>query len=377
MNDLSHFFAHHHFIDTQLPDAYVPEQWGHILTEAYRSPAGWDEADLIIIGCGELRSGNPDALYSDAPDAVREAFYEQFCWHPDVKIYDAGNILEGATPADTRAALRLVLQEVYAEGKQALVMGGSHDLMLEQYAVYQKAQLTAKVVCADMRIDMDEAEVAGPDNFLFELLTGHPNFVKHYSHLGFQSYATSPQKLETLDRLRFDFFRLGWLRESIEEAEPALRAADIFAFDLSCVRFGDAPANRGGSPNGFSGEEACMLSRFAGMADNLGSFGIYEFRAEKDRAGMTAQLLAQMIWYFIDGLSLRRTEADLAQRAQFVEYPVTIAEEPTLFLKSRRTDRWWMQLPNGRFVACTAADYRMAKAEGIPERWLREQERLA
>ena len=111
MQDLQSFFAHHHFIDTQLPDAYVPEQWGHILTEAYRSPMGWEEADLVIVGCGEQRSGNPDALYSDAPDAVRDAFYAQFCWHPDVKIYDAGNILEGAAPADTRAALRLVLQE--------------------------------------------------------------------------------------------------------------------------------------------------------------------------------------------------------------------------------------------------------------------------
>ena len=209
-----------------------------------------------------------------------------------------------------------------------------------------------------------------PNNFLFELLTGHPNYVKHYSHLGFQSYATNPQKLETLDKLRFDFFRLGWLRESIEEAEPVLRSADIFAFDLSCVRFGDAPANRGGSPNGFSGEEACMLARFAGMSTHLDSFGIYEFHPQKDRGGMTAQLLAQMIWYFIDGLSLRRTESDLEQRAQFVEYPAVIAEQHTLFLKSRRTDRWWMQLPNGRFIPCSVADYRIAKAEGIPERWL-------
>jgi len=31
------------------------------------------------------------------------------------------------------------------------------------------------------------------------------------------------------------------------------------------------------SPNGFTGEEACMLTRYAGMSNNLSTFGIYGY----------------------------------------------------------------------------------------------------
>jgi len=35
-----------------------------------------------------------------------------------------------------------------------------------------------------------------------------------------------------------------------------------------------------------------------------------------------------------------------------------------------------MQLPEGTFVPCSYADYLQACNDEIPERWLREQERL-
>ncbi len=375
MEDFLSFLSPVHFLDTQLPELYNRQQWGHILWEKRQSPTGYADADLVILGCGELRSGDPGAPYSESPDAVRAAFYRQYCWHPDVAVYDLGNLVEGATLDDTRAALRIVLHELYRQGKTVMLLGGSHDLMLQQYEVYKLENLTANIVVADMRIDLDEDDVVTPTNFLYELLTGQPNYVRHYSHIGFQSYANHPHTLEMLDKLRFDFLRLGWLRESIEEAEPVLRSADVLGFDMEAIRFGDAPANVGGSPNGFSGEEACTLARYAGMSDRLESFGIYGFRAERDQKGMTAQLIAQMIWYFIDGLSLRKTEPSLDNRAQFAEFPVVFADNHGLFLKSRRTGRWWMQLPNHKFIPCSLADYKTALADGIPERWLREQER--
>ncbi len=378
MEDFLSFLSPVHFLDTQLPELYNRQQWGAVLWQARQSPTGLADADLVILGCGELRSGDPDALYSNAPDAARRAFCQHYCWHPDISIYDLGNIIEGTTPEDTRAALRIVLHELYRQGKTVLLLGGSHDLMMQQYEVYKMEMLRATVVVADMRIDLEEdaEEAVAPHNFLYELLTGQPNYVRHYSHLGFQSYATHPHTLETLDKLRFDCFRLGWLRESIEEAEPVLRSADVFGFDIEAVRFGDAPANVGGSPNGFSGEEACALARYAGTSSRLGSFGIYGFDADKDRNGMTAQLLAQMMWYFIDGLSLAKTEPPLTDRAQFAEFPVVFGDDVhTLFLKSRRTGRWWMQLPNEKLMPCSYTDYKTALAGNIPERWLREQER--
>lgn len=166
------------------------------------------------------------------------------------------------------------------------------------------------------------------------------------------------------------------MREHIEDIEPVLRTSNLFSLDISAIRHSDAPVNVNGSPNGFTGEEACMLTRYAGMSNNLTSLGLYGYAAENDTHHMTAKLLAQMVWYFIDGFQVRRSEAHLSERDEFISFHVSFTENDTIFLKSKRTNRWWMKLPNQLFVPCSYNDYLVASKDEIPERWLREQERL-
>ena len=82
-----------------------------------------------------------------------------------------------------------------------------------------------------------------------------------------------------------------------------------------------------------------------------------------------------MLWYFIDGKSRSKQEASLDDRSLFNEFHTALSEVDTVFLQSRRTSRWWMQLPNNKLVPCSYHDYVMASRNEIPERWLREQER--
>lgn len=376
MQDLHPFFAARHFIETHSHLQYDPLQWGSQLRFATQDNLDLGDAEIVIIGCGERRGNNRSALYSQAPDAIRKQLYQLYNWHPSVKIVDAGNILQGASVDDSRAALRLVLNELHEMGKIVILLGGSHDLSLQQYEAFKTAQRVVSAVSADMLIDLDESEEVTDRSFLMDMLTSEPNYVRHYTHLGFQSYYVQPRMLEMLDKLRFDFHRVGRLKEHMEDAEPSLRSADIFAFDISAVRYSDAPANANGSPNGFSGEEACMLTRYAGMSSQLTSLGIFGYDPEKDIHEMTARLIAQMIWYFTDGVAVRRSEADLSERDQFAEFHVSFTSNDTTFLKSKRTSRWWIQLPNGNFVPCSYNDYLQACNDEIPERWLREQERL-
>jgi formiminoglutamase len=376
MQDLHPLFAARHFIETHSHLSYDPLQWGSQLKFATQDNLDLGDADIVIIGCGERRGNNRSALYSQAPDAIRKQLYQLYNWHPSVKVVDAGNILQGASVDDSRAALRMVLQELQEMGKIVILLGGSHDLSLQQYEAFKAGKQVVSAVAADMFIDLDEAEELTDRSFLMDMLTAEPNYVRHYTHLGFQSYYVQPRMLEMLDKLRFDFHRVGRLKEHMEDAEPALRSADIFAFDLSTVRYSDAPANVNGSPNGFSGEEACMLTRYAGMSSQLTSFGIFGYDPEKDIHEMTARLIAQMIWYFIDGIAIRNAEASLSERDEFAEFHVSFTSNDTTFLKSKRTSRWWIQLPDSSFVPCSYSDYLQACNDEIPERWLREQERL-
>lgn len=377
MHDLHEFFARRHFIETHAHFRYDPLQWGSRLQFATQDHFDLSDADVVIVGCGEQRGMHEEAVYSQAPDAIRKELYQLFQWHPDIRIADAGNILQGESVDDTRAALRIVLQELQDAGKIVILLGGSHDLTLQQYEAFKSQRQLINAVVADAEIDLDETERITDRSFLLDMLTAQPNFVRHYTHLAFQSYFVHPRMLETLDKLRFDFLRVGRLRENIEEAEPALRNAELFSFDMNTVRFSDSPANVHGSPNGLSGDEACALTRHAGMAAALSSFGIYGYDPKADVHGMTARLIAQMIWYFVEGLAMRRQEAALEDREEFAEFHVRFTANDTTFLKSRRSGRWWMQLPNELFVPCSYGDYLIACNDEIPERWLREQERLS
>ncbi|MDR3680356.1 MAG: formimidoylglutamase [Flavipsychrobacter sp.] len=376
MLDLEPFFEKTHFIDSRPHGTYQPSQWGAQIM--YRQDENFDlqNADLVIVGCGEWRGNDRDAEYTAGADAIREELYKLYNWHSDITIADVGNIMEGATMEDTYAALAMVLNEIYLAGKTAIILGGSHDLTLQQYNVFKKAEKMIHVTVADMLVDLDETEGTTDRSYLMELLTGEPNFVEHYNHIGFQSYYAHPKMLETMDKMRFDFFRLGRARESMEEMEPVLRNSQVFSFDINAIRYSDAPVNINGSPNGFTGDEACMLTRYAGMSSKLQSVGIYGYHGTNDAHGMTAKLISQMIWYFIDGYHVRRMEATLDQENEFVTFHVTFTDNDTVFLKSKRTNRWWMKLPGRDYVPCSYNDYLVASRDEIPERWLREQERM-
>ena len=46
--------------------------------------------------------------------------------------------------------------------------------------------------------------------------------------------------------------------------------------------------------------------RYAGLSDKITSVGIFEYNQNLDVNGQTAFLLAQMIWYFIEGFIFRK-----------------------------------------------------------------------
>ena len=331
-------------------------------------------ADIVLVGIGESRGSGKFNAYNDAPDAIRKQLYQLHYWHKDIVIADIGNIKTGAGLPDSYAALTAVLIELILMDKTVVILGGSHDITLAQYAAYQKLNKVIEATGIDASIDLRGESEIRSENFLMDMLTGNPNLVKHYNHIGFQSYLVHPGMLETLDKLRFDCFRVGKAKENMEEMEPILRNTHLLTVDISAIKNSDAPANDC-SPNGFTGEEACILSQYAGMSSNLSTYGIYGYETAKDTHELTAKQIAQMLWYFIDGKSRSNQEASLEEGAKFNEFILAFAEVDTRFLQSRKTGRWWMELPDKTLIACSHNDYLSAGLNEIPERWLRAQER--
>ncbi len=331
-------------------------------------------ADIVLVGVNETRgSGAFDNTFS-AADAVRKQLYQLHYWHTDVSIADIGNIKTGATLNDSYAAVKTVLAELFRKNKTVVILGGSHDITLAQYFAYKDLQRVVEATCIDATINLKGENPLRSENFLLEMLTGEPNMVKHYNHIGFQSYFVHPRMLETMDKLRFDCYRVGAARENLEEMEPVIRNTHLLSFDISAIKYSDSPASAE-SPNGFSGEEACILARFAGLSNQLSSFGIYGYLPQQDEKELSAKQISQMLWYFIDGKNRSKQEASIEDRDYFNEFHSSFTEVESVFLQSKRTGRWWMQLPNKKFIPCSYNDYLLASRNEVPERWLRAQER--
>ncbi len=327
-------------------------------------------ADIVFVGI----TGHETMRDNYAANAIRKQFYQLNYWHSDVHMADIGNIRAGETINDTYAAVKTVLAELLRMDKTVILLGGSHDITLSQYYAYKELRQMIEASVIDASIDLKSESNLRSENFLMEMLTSEPNLVKHYNHIGFQSYLVHPKMLEVMDKLRFDCYRVGMAKESIEEMEPVLRNTNLLSIDISAIKWSDAPANIC-SANGFTGEEACMLTRFAGMSSSLTSMGIYGFDPANDVNELTAKQIAQMLWYFLDGKSRSKQEAVPEDKHNFNEFHTAFTDMDTTFIQSKKTGRWWMQLPDKKMIACSYKDYVNASNNEIPERWLRAQER--
>jgi formiminoglutamase len=171
--------------------------------------------------------------------------------------------------------------------------------------------------------------------------------------------------------------------------EPIVRNADMVSVDISSIRHSDAPGNKNSVPNGFFGEEACQIVRYAGLSDKVSSIGFYEINPEMDDRGQTVHLVAQMIWCFIDGYYNRKKDFPIGDKSDYLKYRVSIQDNKheIVFYKSKKSDRWWMDVPyppgkNTRFerhhmVPCSYNDYQTAVKEEMPDRWWQTFQKLS
>ncbi len=351
-----------------------------------------EHMDIAIIGVLDDRVALNNQGCAIAPDHVRDKLYELFRGTSNLKVSDLGNIRPGHTVQDTYVALKTVLTELMKADVLPIIIGGGQDLTYAQYAAFEPLEQKVDLVVIDSRIDLDEAE---EDNeapvtsrsYLNKIFLHQPNFLFNYSNIGYQTYYTSQESLRVMDKLLFDVNRLGDFYGNLSHAEPIIRNANMISFDISAIRSSDATGNANAGPNGFYGEEACQLARYAGMNDKLSSFGIYEFNPAYDSNGQTAMLVAQIIWYFIEGYYQRKKDFPLQPKSQYLIYRASLEENSheLVFVKSKKTDRWWMQVPypasvsgNERFhlVPCRYEDYQMAINGEMPDLWWRTYQKL-
>lgn len=344
---------------------------------------------LAIVGVEEDRKGLNNEGCGLAADYVRENLYKLFQGNYHIKIADLGNIKKGNSIDDSYFAVTDVLSQLLKKNIIPIVIGGSQDLTYCNYLAYQKMEQTINIVAVDSSFDIGDGEkTLDSQSYLSKIILHKPNILFNFSNVGYQSYFVDQNSVELMDKLFFDTHRLGKIRKNIESVEPIVRNADLVSFDISAIRQSDAPGNGNASPNGFYGEEACQITRYAGMSDKLTSVGFYEINPAFDTNKQTAHLVAQMIWYFIDGFYNRKQDYPIVDKSEYTKYRVSIKdhEHEIVFYKSNKSDRWWMDVPypvnhqikfeRHHMVPCSYSDYETACSDELPDNWWQTYQKL-
>ena len=308
-------------------------------------------------------------IASEEANIIRKELYKCAKCVPKDYVTDLGN-LRNLDPDFLIGGLK----EIISSNIIPIVIGGGETFIQSQFKAYHEREKlpTAAIVDAQLRYGLGDKST-GYLNAILETKERQKGLF-HLSSLASQSHLVDSDVWNTLEFQDYDLIRLGVLRAKMEQAEPLIREADGMAFHINAIRKSDASGQKDAISSGLFIEEACQLTRYAGMSDRLTSIGFYGYEKKYDPSGQTAKSIAQMIWYFIEGVANRKQDYPVSLEGM-TEYLVEINgfAEPLTFWKSNKTQRWWIQLPDAKkkqnhLLSCSYADYKEACDGELPER---------
>jgi formiminoglutamase len=315
-------------------------------------------------------------LGAEDADAVRRALYPLMFPFDRLAIADLGNVRKQEV-----SFVVPLIRELVESGICPIIIGFSETYTLAQFQAYQDGKNHVNLNIVDHKIRFTP-RIQSDNYFLHHILGNRSSHLFGCAAIGFQSHLTPPHAVDFFEKRNFDTFRLGKVRPNIDEMEPVIRDADLMAFSISAIRQSEAPAQLDPSPSGFFIEEACQIARFAGMSDKLTSVGFYGFLESLDQNHITANAVAQLIWYFIEGFYHRKGDYPMSELSpmHLTEYVVDVKELdlPVTFWKSNKSSRWWMQIntkakrktDRHKLVPCTYNDYLSACQGELSDRLL-------
>ncbi len=331
--------------------------------------------DIAIVGVPDGRD-TMNSGTSSSPDAIRNSLYQLSRFPVRIKIIDLGNLMIKDSMADTYFGLRDVLIELISRDIQIVILGGGQSLTWSTYLAFRHFKQKLNLVTIDAKIDAGDYPVdCFSETFMSKIigLQKEEQILFDYTNIGHQAHLNDYKVLEKMAAMNLGLLRLGAIRSQYDLIESVLRDAHMISVDMGVVKHSDCPANFRTSPNGLSGDEICQIARYAGTSESARCFGIFELNTFYDQQQQSANLAAQMIWYYIDGIINKRLNH---QRKDLSRHLLKISDHEIVFYKCKLTDRWWVDVPIIKSntcvtVSCSAADYKKACSDEIPDRWWR------
>ena len=296
--------------------------------------------DIALIGLSESRkSSEVNKKYIDI-NSFRKEFYSLFCGDWNVNIIDMGDVINGEDISDTYFALKTINESLLEKNIISFFIGGTQDLTFPLYQAFAKKGDYVNLTSIDNKFDFGQIKKDfDSSSYMSKILMEKDNKLNHYCNLGFQTFLNSQEEIDLLEKLQFESHRLGKINKKIDLIEPSLRYTNLLSIDFRSVKASELNFIHN-YPNGFESSEICSIARYAGMSDRISCVGVFEVFQNS----ISSALLAQAVWYFIEGFSLRIIEDPKSENFKGKSYHMDLENHQIKFYQSDISQKWWFEL---------------------------------
>ena len=331
------------------------------------------KTDIALIGLNESRGSSDFNKNYLKTNNLRKELYSLFCGDWSINLIDLGDVINGDKLSDTYYALQVISEILLKNNVIPVFIGGSQDLTFPIYKSYCNKDIDINLTTIDNKFDVGQIKKEiNNRSFVSNIIMDEKNKLNHYSNIGFQTFLNSQEEIDLLEKIHFESYRLGEVDRQVDIIEPCLRNSNIISVDFKSVKASELNFAHN-FPNGFQSNQICVISRYAGLSNNVSSFGIFEV-FDND---ISCSLLSHVIWYFIEGFSLRIAESPKNEDFKGNSYHVSIGNEHLKFFESELSQKWWFELNRinnnsnvSTLIPCSNQDYIDACNQKISKRIL-------
>ncbi len=335
----------------------------------------WEEKDILIFDIPEFQ--DTGIFETKSVDSIRKALYKLFPGEWNIKIADLGSFLLEENEQDSMTLLEEILSHFFLQDKHLVILSPNQAYT---YIINKALSKTEKFVnCSiiDSKIDLDPENLnphSFPENnsYITQILWDEKIHLNNLHLVACQSYYHPPQIFSFLKKMYIDCFKLGNIKGKIMELEPELRTSHFLSLDIHAVEHAYMPLQKEVSPNGLNGLEVCQLTRYGGIGQNNKALGIFEYKEKNKGIKLGEELIAQMIWYYMEGKNETFLLENVPDKEEMIIFHVPNNLVKMKFYKQPAVEQWWVEIKDldldNRIFPCSYEDYQAAIQNKTSER---------
>lgn len=346
------------------PRPFRTENWqiGNKITNEIK------EGSIVLLFVSDYRGANGDAESQDFT-GIRREFYKLSQLDFEIPIIDLGDLVSGKTPQDSHYILQEVLSACHQKGAVPVIVGGSNDLAFSLFSALNYHQKDINYTQISNIVSLKEDEQIHESTFLSKILGSKDFSIKNYHHLGYQKHLNEMDSVKLIKEVQFDIIRLAEMMNSTEKTEPYFRKADLVTINCDAIETFAEAFSMNPQVNGLNRREICAYLKEIGLSERLKSVGIFNYNIYSD-SQLNHQLLAQMIWYLIEGINIQRSHP---KEKSYETFYVLINDEQYAFKRDVFSNLWYFGEDEDidNCVPCSRSDFDEAKRGFLGPRFTR------